>query len=91
MIYTAPTAIEVRTILKAFDLSGSEAAKQAGMKNSRTFRKYTADGAANLEMPYTVLFTLVAKNLGIFITVDKWKESLVDEKVFHQKKPDYMS
>ena len=91
MNYVAPTAIEVRTILNEFNLSGSEAAKQTGMKNSRTFRKFTAEGAANKELPYTVLFTLVAKNLGIFVTAGGWKDSLISEKVLHQKKPNYMS
>lgn len=87
--YTPPTPIEVRQILKAFDLTGGKAAEQTGIKNSRAFRKFTTEGKASKAMDYSVLFTLVAKNIGRFISIDSWRDELAEEKVLVRKKPDY--
>ena len=86
--YHAPTPIEVRDIMKALDLSGAKAAEQTGMKKSRIFRNYTAEGAAHAPMPYSVLFTLIAKNVGRFIPVDGWREVLYQERILINHKRD---
>jgi len=89
MPYIAPTFIEARQILKALELTGSQVANMCGMKNSRQVRKYTSEGAANADMPYSVLFTLIAKNIGRFVTIEKWRDELIEEKILHLKKQDY--
>jgi len=86
MSYQAPAFIEARQILKALELTGGKVAEQCGMKNSRQVRKYTSEGDSN-DMPYSVLFTLVAKNIGRFVTIDNWRKELIEEKVLvvHKK------
>jgi len=86
MSYKAPTHTEARKILKALELTGSQVSQMCGMKNSRQVRKYTSEGDSN-DMPYSVLFTLVAKNIGRFVTIDNWRKELIEEKVLvvHKK------
>lgn len=91
MTYTAPTPSEARQIISNFKLSGSKVAEQTGMKNSRKVREFQSDKEGSQDMPYSILFTLVAKNIGLFVTVDGWYDELVSEKILHQKKPDYMT
>ena len=89
MSYKAPTFIEARQILKALELTGGKVAEQCGMKNSRQVRKYTSEGEANTDMPYSVLFTLVAKNIGRFVTIENWRKELIEEKVLHSHKAQF--
>ncbi len=92
MSYRAPTFIEARQILKALELTGSQVANMCGMKNSRQVRKYTSQGLENNDIPYSVLFTIVAKNIGVFIGVDNWRDQLVENNILvDHKKLDYMS
>ena len=90
MIYTPPTPIEIRLILKALEITGSKAAEQTGLKNSRAFRRLTTEGESSRPMLYSVLFTLIAKNTGRFISVEKWRDELVEENILQKKKPCYI-
>ena len=90
MSYTPPSPSETRQIISAFSLSGSKVAEQTGMKNSRKVREFQSDKEGSQDMPYSILFTLVAKNIGLFVTVDGWRDQLVSEKILHQKRPAYM-
>ena len=86
MSYKAPTFTEARQILKALELTGGKVAEQCGMKNSRQVRKYTSEGAANADMPYSVLFTLIAKNIGRFVSIENWRDELIEEHVLQVHK-----
>ena len=90
MSFTSPTPSEARQIISAFSLSGSKVAEQTGMKNSRKVREFQSDKEGSQDMPYSILFTLVAKNIGLFVTVEKWKDELISEGILQKNRQDYM-
>lgn len=79
-MYQPPTHIEARNLLKALELTGSKAAAQCGMKNSRRIRRFTSESGDS--MPYTILFTLIAKNKGMFVSVENWRDDIKGELTF---------
>lgn len=85
MSYKAPTHTESRQILKALELTGGKVAEQCGMKNSRQVRKYTSESSEH-DMPYSVLFTLIAKNVGRFVSIDGWRDDLIEENILQAHK-----
>jgi len=70
--YIPPTPDEIRALLSKWELSGAKAGAQVDI-NGRQVRKYTGGQA---KVPYPVLFTLFAKNDGVFISKLDWRENL---------------
>lgn len=73
--YSPPCANESRALLRAFNLTGSAAAKLAGLANGRMVRRYTSE-AAYTPMPFAVLFTLCARGGGVQVTPAGWRDEL---------------
>lgn len=69
--YTPPTSNELRMLLKKWELTGSQWAGQVGISGSSA-RIFTG---GKKQLPYGILFTLFAKNDGIFIGGD-WRDEV---------------
>lgn len=74
MTYRPPTGLELRALLRAWGLTGGSAGALIGV-NSRTVRRWTGDDMA---MPYAALFCLAAKMTGRFISLEGWREELIE-------------
>ncbi len=73
--YNAPTANEIRALLKTWGLTGAAAAA-AIAANSRTMRRYTG---GERDVSYPVLFTLAVKFSGHQVSPDNWRAELATD------------
>ncbi|RVU81549.1 hypothetical protein EOL70_26275 [Leucothrix sargassi] len=69
--YVPPTPEELRALLQALGLSRSEAGKLADVTGNK-IGKWCSGGA----IPYSVLFTIIAKHNGILLSAGSWRNEL---------------
>ena len=69
--YVPPSPEELRLLLQDLGLSRSEAGKLADVTGNK-IGKWCSGGA----IPYSVLFTIIAKSNGIKISADSWRNEL---------------
>lgn len=69
--YIPPSPEELRSLLQDMELSRGEAGKLADVSGNKV-GKWCSGGA----MPYSVLFTIVAKKYDLNISMADWREEL---------------
>lgn len=71
-VYDPPNPEELREILQTLGLSRSQAGKLADVTGNR-IGKWCSAGAA---MPYSVLFTIVAKHCNLQLSEADWRSEI---------------
>lgn len=77
MSYTPPTHTEARALLRGLNLSGSQAAQLANLRDGRTVRRYSSASEKTFTpMPFSVLYTLAHRGAGLSAAPESWREDL---------------
>lgn len=70
--YDPPTPAEVRAMLRALELTGTDAAALVGLSDGRQIRKYTG-GTDPRRMAFATLYTLLHRARSIVISPGGWR------------------
>lgn len=73
--YIPPSPEEVRALLKVLELSRGQAGRLANVSGGRVGKWCVSSDAS---MPYSVLFTVIARQLQLMVSPVNWRQELIE-------------